>query len=293
MAHPHANDIDAATGVSTTGHEWDGIKELNNPLPRWWLYVFYATIVWAFLYAIAYPAIPLVSSATGGLLGWNTRSAVERDLAALSRQRGARLDVLKSASLEEIAASPAMLTFARAAGKAAFADNCAGCHGVGASGAKGYPNLNDDEWLWGGTLAELQQTIQYGIRSGHDQARMGSMPAMVRDGMIKRDEALVLADYVRSIAGLAVEPKADLKRGETLFAANCAACHGDRGTGNKDMGAPNLTDGIWLYGADKAAIVEGLTHGRGGVMPAWADRLDEPTIKALTVYVHTLGGGTR
>jgi cytochrome c oxidase cbb3-type subunit 3 len=291
MAHGH--DIDAATGVSTTGHEWDGIRELNNPLPRWWLWVFYATIVWAFLYVLAYPAIPLVTSATNGLLGWNTRSAVERDLAALAAQRGERLNVLKSASLEEIAGSPAMLAFARAAGKAAFADNCAGCHGVGAGGAKGYPNLNDDDWLWGGTLAEVQQTIQYGIRSGHDQARVGSMPAFVRDGILKREEAMVLADYVRSIAGLSVEPKADLKRGETLYAANCAACHGDAGAGNKEMGAPSLTDGIWLYGADKAAIVEGLTHGRGGVMPGWSGRLDEATIKALTVYVHTLGGGTK
>ncbi|KAA2237970.1 cytochrome-c oxidase, cbb3-type subunit III [Salinarimonas soli] len=293
MAHPNANPVDAATGVPTTAHEWDGIRELNNPLPRWWLNVFYVTIVWALLYAIAYPAIPLIHSATGGLFGWNTRSAVERDLAALSQQRGARLDVLKSASLEEIAGNPTMLTFARAAGKAAFADNCAACHGVGAGGAKGYPNLNDDDWLWGGTLAEVQQTIQYGIRSGHDQARAGAMPAFVRDGILKRDEAVVLADYVRSIAGLPVEPKADLKRGETLFAANCAACHGDKGAGNKEMGAPNLTDGIWLYGSEKAAVVETLTNGRGGVMPAWTGRLDEATIKALTVYVHTLGGGTK
>jgi cytochrome c oxidase cbb3-type subunit 3 len=283
-------DIDRVSGVTTTGHEWDGIKELNNPLPRWWLWIFYATIVWAALYAIAYPAIPLFSSATKGVLGWNSRSAIVTDLAALDARRGADLQALKAAPLESIASDARLLGFARAYGKAAFGDNCAACHGAGAGGAKSYPNLIDDEWIWGGKLADIKQTLDYGIRSGHDEARQGNMPAMVRDGLIKKEEAPVLADYVRHLAGLPVE-KADLKKGEALFAANCASCHGDAGKGNRELGAPNLTDSIWLYGSEKASIVEGLTNGRGGVMPAWSGRLDEATIKALAVYVHTLGGG--
>lgn len=283
-------DIDRVSGVTTTGHEWDGIKELNNPLPRWWLWIFYATIVWAALYAIAYPAIPLMSRATGGVLGWNSRTAVAADLAALEARRGADLQALRAAPLEAIAADARLLGFARAYGKAAFGDNCAACHGAGAGGAKSYPNLIDDEWLWGGKLADIQQTITYGIRSGHDETRQGNMPALVRDGLIKRDEAAILADYTRHLAGLPVE-KLDVAKGAQLFAANCASCHGDAGKGNRELGAPNLTDSIWLYGSDRAAILEGLTNGRGGVMPAFTGRLDEATVKALTVYVHTLGGG--
>lgn len=291
MASPHTNDIDDVTGVSTTGHEWDGIKELNNPLPRWWLWTFYACILFSAIYVVVYPAIPLISTATNGTFGWNSRSAVVQDLAALDASRGSSLAALKAASLDEIKADPKLLSFAQAYGKAAFGDNCGGCHGAGAGGAKGYPNLVDDDWIWGGTLADIQQTIMYGIRSGHDQARIGSMPAFVKDGVLKREEASILADYVRSIAKLPVSSSAKLDKGAELFAANCAACHGDAGLGNKELGAPNLTDGIWLYGSEKAAIEDGLVNGRGGVMPHWGARLDEPTVKALTVYVHTLGGG--
>jgi len=293
MAHETHEQVDAVTGVTTTGHTWDDIQELNNPLPRWWLWTFYLTIVWAVLYAIAYPAIPLVSSYTKGFLGWHSREAVVADLDALKQQRSGMTAKLAASSLDEIKQSPELFAFARAQGKAAFGDNCAPCHGAGGAGAKGYPNLNDDDWLWGGSLAQVEQTIRFGARSTSDQGHSGTMPAFGRDGMLKREELSHVADYVLSLSGLPTGKSADLKAGAKVYADNCAACHGDKGQGMQELGAPNLTDKIWLFGSDKATIMEGLHNGRGGVMPAWHGRLDDTTIKALTLYVHSLGGDQR
>ncbi len=286
--------IDTPTGTGTTGHVWDGIRELNTPLPRWWLWVFYATIVWSVGYWVVYPSWPLLFSFTQGTFGWNSREAVVTDLAALKTQRGPMTDKLAAASLPQIEADPQLLDFARAQGRRAFADNCAPCHGAGGGGAKGYPNLNDDDWLWGGKLDDIALTIRHGVRSSDDKGRPAvSMPAFGRDGMLKRAEIDVVANYVRSAAGLPADKGADLVAGQKIFATTCAACHGADGHGNRAMGAPNLTDAVWLYGSDKATIVEGLWNGRGGVMPAWDSRLDDATIKALTVYVHTFGGGEK
>ena len=286
-------EVDAHTGTATTGHEWDGIRELNTPLPRWWLWLFYVTIIWSVGYWVVYPSWPLVSSYTKGAFGWQSREAVVNELAALKAQRGPMMDKLASATPAQIAADPQLLDFARAQGKTAFGDNCAPCHGSGGGGAKGYPNLNDDDWLWGGKLDDIATTIRVGIRSADPKTRLGSMPAFGREGMMKRADIETVADYVRSIAGLSVDPKTDVVAGRKLFLDNCAACHGDNGKGKRDLGAPDLTDKIWLYGSEKDIIVDGLWNGRGGVMPAWAGRLDDTTIKALTVYVHTLGGGER
>ena len=290
MADKH---IDEISGVETTGHDWDGIRELNNPMPRWWVYTFYATIVWAIGYAIAYPAWPLISSYTKGALGWQSREAVVADLDALKQQRSGMTTKLSGASLDEIRQDPEMFAFARAQGKAAFGDNCAPCHGAGGAGAKGYPNLNDDDWLWGGSLAQIEHTIRHGARSTSDQGHSGTMPAFGRDGMLKREEISQAADYVRSLSGLSTDKGADLIAGAKVFADNCAACHGDKGQGNLELGAPNLSDKNWLFGSDKASIVEGLMNGRGGVMPTWHGRLDDTTIKALTLYGHSLGGDQR
>lgn len=287
------SDHHASAPVGTTGHEWDGIRELNTPLPRWWLWLFYATIVWSIGYWIVYPAWPLVSSYTAGTFGWHARTAVANDLAALAAQRGAMTAKLADASLQDIEATPELLDFARALGRRAFGDNCAPCHGAGGGGAKGYPNLTDDDWLWGGKLADIQQTITHGARSGDDAGRQGSMPAFGRDGMLKRDEIDAVANYVRSLSGLSTAPGVDLKQGGKVFADNCAVCHGAAGKGNRSLGAPSLTDKIWLYGPDTATIVEGIWNGRGGVMPAWSGKLDPVTIKALTVFVHTFGGGEK
>ncbi len=284
-------EIDVVTGTATTGHEWDGIKELNTPLPRWWVWVFYATIVWSVLYWIVYPAWPLVSSYTRGALNYSSRAEVAADLAALQKIRGDKAVMLANADLADIEKDQALLSFARAQGKAAFGDNCAPCHGTGATGAKGYPNLNDDDWLWGGTLPAIYQTLEYGIRSGHAEARENQMPAFGKDGTLKRDEIVQVANYVRSLSGLPVRQGVDIAAGGKIFAENCSVCHGDEGKGNEELGAPNLTDRIFLNGADEAAIIESINTGRGGVMPAWAGRLDPATLKALAVYVHTLGGG--
>jgi cytochrome c oxidase cbb3-type subunit 3 len=286
-------EIDKVTGTATTGHDWDGIRELNTPLPRWWLWLFYITIVWAVGYWVVYPAWPLISNSTQGVLHWHTRSAVVTDLAALRAQRGPMMDKLTAASLTEIAGDPQLLDFARAQGRVAFADNCAPCHGAGGGGGKGYPNLNDDDWLWGGKLTDIENTIIHGARATDDKGHQGNMPAFGRDNILKVPEISAAADFVRSLSGLPTEKGADLALGKKVFADNCAVCHGPEGKGNRELGAPNLTDKIWLYGSDKLTILQGIQNGRGGVMPNWGGRLTEPTIKALTVYVHTLGGGEK
>ena len=285
------SDIDHVSGKSTTGHEWDGIKELNTPLPRWWLTTFYLTIIWAIGYWIVYPAWPLITTNTPGLLGYSTRASVAVELASLERARGEKMAALAAASLADIEKDPALLALARAKGRTVFGDNCAPCHGSGAAGAKGYPNLNDDDWLWGGTLDQIMQTIQYGARSGHAKTHEGQMLAFAKDGVLKPDEIVTVANYVRSLSGLPTRQGYDAAKGAKIFADNCVACHGDGGKGNQELGAPNLTDKIWLYGPEEATIIDVITNGRGSIMPAWVDRLDPVTIKALAVYVHTLGGG--
>jgi len=292
VAEEH-KEIDALTGTATTGHDWDGIRELNTPLPRWWLWLFYACIVWAVGYWIVYPAWPLLTNSTQGVTGWHARSAIVADLQELKAQRGAMMDKLTTASLADIAGNPQLLDFSRAVGRVAFADNCAPCHGSGGGGGRGYPNLNDDDWLWGGKLADIENTITHGARSGDDKGHAGNMPAFGRDSILKPNEISAAADFVRSLSGLPTEQGADLALGKKAFADNCAVCHGEEGKGNRELGAPNLTDKIWLYGPDKVTIMQGIQNGRGGVMPAWGGRLSEPTIKALTVFVHTLGGGEK
>ncbi len=287
-----ANPGKPSAGPQTTGHEWDGIAEYNNPLPRWWLYGLYATIVWAIGYWIAYPAWPLVSGYTGGLLGYSQRAAVLGEVEAVRRERDARGRAhLASASVAEIRADPALLRLALATGKAAFGDNCAACHGSAATGRVGYPNLQDDDWLWGGSPEEIERTIRYGARSGHGEAHLGDMPAFGRDGTLKRDEVEAVASYVLALSGKPGVAGASTEKGADLFANTCAGCHGEAATGNPEMGAPNLTDGIWLYGSSPEQVVATVTNGRKGVMPAWDGRLDAATIKSLAVYVHSLGGG--
>jgi cytochrome c oxidase cbb3-type subunit 3 len=285
--------IDSVTGTPTTGHEWDGVRELNTPLPRWWLWLFYATIVWAVGYWIVYPAWPLLTTSTEGIFGYHTRTAVVADLDELKSSRGPMVQKLAQSSVQQIAADPQLLAFARAQGRVAFQDNCAPCHGAGGGGAKGYPNLNDDDWLWGGKLDDIHRTIRHGIRAADKDTRASSMPAFGRDKVLKADEISSVADFVRSLSSLAVPANANLASGKKVFAENCAVCHGDAGKGNRELGAPDLTDKIWLYGSDKQTIMAGITNGRGNMMPAWISRLDESTIKALTVYVHSFGGGEK
>jgi cytochrome c oxidase cbb3-type subunit III len=287
----HSDDIDSVSGTATTGHQWDDIKELNTPLPRWWVIAFYLTIIWAVGYWFVYPAWPLLTGNTTGFLGYSSRADVAVELANLDKIRGEKMAALGAASLADIEKDPGLLALARARGKTVFGDNCAPCHGSGAAGAKGFPNLNDDDWLWGGTLDQIMQTIQFGARSGHAKAHEGQMLAFGKDGVLKPDQIVAVANYVRSLSGPPTRPGYDAATGTKVFAENCVACHGDNAKGNPELGAPNLTDKIWLYGSDEATIIESIANGRAGVMPAWEGRLDPVTIKAMAVYVHSLGGG--
>ncbi|MBT9291999.1 cytochrome-c oxidase, cbb3-type subunit III [Prosthecodimorpha staleyi] len=280
-------EIDRLSGISTTGHEWDGLKELNNPLPKWWLWTWYASILWALVYYVLYPSWPLATSYTKGLLGYSQRQDALDKVAEGQAARAVVGKGLATAELSAIAADPKMREFAMANGKAAFGDNCAPCHGSAGVGGPGFPSLQDDDWLWGGKLSDIHQTLKVGIRSTHDETRQTQMPAFGKDGVLKKEEISTVADYVLSLSGKATASDA----GKQLFADNCASCHGEDGKGNLEMGAPNLTDAIWLYGGTKEKIVETVTNSRAGVMPTWEGRLDPVTIKSLAVYVHSLGGG--
>ncbi|QAY78727.1 cytochrome-c oxidase, cbb3-type subunit III [Sphingosinicella sp. BN140058] len=283
--------IDVPTGTETMGHEWDGIEELNTPLPRWWLWSFYATIVWGLAFMVFYPAWPMLSSATKGTLGWTSRGQLEQELAAEQAKKAPVLKALAATPIEQLPNNPALLQAAVEGGRAAFRVNCVACHGSGAAGAKGYPNLNDDDWLWGGDLKAIEYTITHGTRQpDHDATRFSQMPAFGRDGMLKGDEIHDVAAYVRTISH---QQKADAaaRRGGAVFAQNCASCHGAGGEGNRAVGAPRLTDAIWLYGGDAETIQATVTNSRFGVMPKWGGRLDPATIKMLAAYVHSLGGG--
>ena len=273
----------------TTGHEWDGIKEYNKPLPRWWLWTFYATIVWGVLYTIAYPAWPGIREATPGLLGFSTRAQVAEDIASFEQANAVINEQLASVELTAIADDPELNQYAQNAGSAVFRTWCAQCHGSGAAGAKGYPNLLDDDWLWGGDIEAIHATIAHGIRNEDDpDARWSQMPAF--GDMLERDEISQVVNYVMSLSG---EPQdaSMVEAGETVFLDNCAACHMDDGTGDRWQGAPNLTDAIWLYGGDYETLMETVTYSRFGVMPPWTDRLSEAEIRAVATYVHGLGGG--
>jgi len=282
---------DEVTGTDTTGHEWDGIKELNTPLPRWWLWTFYGCIIWALGYTIAYPAWPLINGATPGLLGYTSRGALVDSVEAAKVAQKANLDKIAATSVDDILKDPAMLEFARAGGAAAFKVNCVQCHGSGAAGSPGYPNLNDDDWLWGGTADQIHTTIQNGIRyTSNADTRDSQMPAFGADDILSAEQIDDVANYVETLSGGEADAAA-AELGKQVFADSCAACHGDNGEGNKDLGAPNLTDKIWLYGGKIADIKAQVSKPRHGVMPAWSGRLDETTIKELAVYVHSLGGG--
>lgn len=284
-------EIDHVTGVETTGHVWDGdLKELNKPLPKWWLYVLYATIIWSIGYWILYPAWPTLHGYTKGILDYSPRAEVAEELAAAKAKQAKYLDEIAAKSLGEIAKDQELLPFVMAGGMAVFGDNCGPCHGKGGGGAAGYPNLNDDDWLWGGKLEDVEQTILYGIRSDHPETRDMAMPRFGIDEMLKPAEIADTTQYILSFSDKATDAVA-AEKGKSLYADNCAACHGEDGKGNIELGAPNLTDNIWLFGSAPAEIAETIRTGRGGMMPHWTGRLDPATIKMLTVYVHSLGGG--
>lgn len=279
---------DEPSGRQTTGHEWDGIKELNTPLPSWWLYLFYATIVWSIGYWVVYPAWPTLSDYTRGLLGYSSRGDVARQIEAAAVARGAWTHRLDSLGVDAIAAEPDLLNYAMAGGRAVFATNCAPCHGAGGEGRPGFPILADDDWLWGGDLNSIDRTVRYGVRSVHPETRQSEMPRFGADALLPAGEIADVGAYVLSLAGESGAGDA-AARGEGVFANQCAVCHAEDGKGNPELGAPDLTDRIWLYG--RKDVIGQIADPRHGVMPSWDGRLDDASLKMVSVYVHSLGGG--
>ncbi len=281
--------IDKETGVETTGHVWDGIEELNNPLPRWWLWTFYLTIIWGIGYTIAYPAWPLLSDATSGVLNWSSRANVASDIAAHEERNADLVASLVAADMATLPDDADLHRYAIARGGSVFLAQCSQCHGSGAAGAVGYPNLLDDDWLWGGDMETILYTVRHGIRNETDpDAHWSQMPAYA--DILSGDEIDATVAYVRSLSGAEYD-ESQIALGGEVFMNNCAACHGDAGLGNRDMGAPNLADAIWLYGGDPEALTYTIENARFGVMPAWGQRLSEADVRAVTAYVHALGGG--
>lgn len=281
--------IDEPTGTETVGHEWDGIEELDTPLPRWWLITFILSCVFALVYVVLYPSIPLGNRSTRGTLDWSSRGQLDVEMANDLARRGPILKAIATTPVEQLPANPQLLRQAIEGGRAAFKVHCVQCHGSGAAGFKGYPNLNDDDWLWGGDLASIETTLLHGIRNpDHDLTRVSQMPAFGE--ILQPAEIAQVVAYVRTLSG-AETPTARSAAGATIFANNCAACHGENGKGGREFGAPNLTDGIWLYGGDKATLTHTIKYSRAGVMPRWNNRLTPATIRMLAAYVHSLGGG--
>jgi cytochrome c oxidase cbb3-type subunit III len=287
--------IDEPTGIETVGHEWDGIEELNNPLPRWWVLTTYLTIIFSIGYVIVYPAIPMLNKGTEGLWGWSSRGQLAEEMAEGTAKRKAASDAIAAVSLEALVKDDKLMPLAVAGGSAAFKQNCVQCHGSGAAGSIGYPNLKDDDWLWGGTIADIHTTLEHGIRAADDPATRTSLmpsfgPSNSGAGVLTPAQVSDTTAYVLSLSGKHPNDAA-AQRGAANFAANCVVCHGTDGKGLRQFGAPNLTDAVWLYGGKPEQVTASINKAHAGVMPAWSKKLDAVTIKMLAAYVYSLGGG--
>ncbi|MEZ5956336.1 MAG: cytochrome-c oxidase, cbb3-type subunit III [Hyphomonadaceae bacterium] len=285
---------DDHSGTDTTGHEWDGIKELDTPLPRWWLYIFYACIVAAVVYWVLMPAWPMANGYTRGVLDWSDRRNVAAEVQTLEASRAPLFERLARATSADLAADPELQEFARAAGESVFGDNCQTCHGAGGAGAPGYPVLADDVWIWGGSMDDIEHTLRVGIRSGHADARMSMMPAFGRDHLLTGAQISDVTEHVIAVSSASSRLEPDMRaaaRGAVIYQEQCAVCHGATGAGDRNVGAPSLNDDVWLYGGSREEIRSQIELGRGGVMPSWERRFDAGTLRALAYYVHQMGGG--
>ena len=291
---PTKIEKDSISGRETTGHEWDGLKELNNPLPKWWFWTFVATCVWAAVWCLLYPSVPGITGYFHGLVGYSSRTDVDADVHALAMQRSVTMDKLNAMPIGDVKNDPQLLAVALTSGRITFANNCQPCHGPGGEGRVGYPALAGDAWLWGGKLTDIQQTVTNGIRSGAPDARDSQMPRFGgADGVLKPAQIEQVADFVMTLYGHAPAATADasVAAGAALFADNCAVCHGDKGQGNREVGAPALASRVHLYGDTRNAVIAQISQPHMGVMPNWNTRLDPATIKSVALYVHDLGGG--
>jgi cytochrome c oxidase cbb3-type subunit 3 len=290
VSDTHDKEVDHVTGTVTTGHEWDGIKELNTPLPRWWLWTFYGCIIFSLGYTVVFPAWPMISSATTGVIGYSSRAELDKEVAAAAVAQGDMIAQVAATPVADIVGNEELARFASAGGKSLFKVYCSQCHGTGATGSVGYPNLNDDEWIWGGSIDQIYTTIAHGARSDTDpDTHFNLMPNFGADGILTPEQVEVVSKEVASYSG--IEGGAASDEGAQLFADNCAACHGEKGVGSPDIGGPSLVDQIWLYQGTLATIKAQVNQPRHGVMPAWGTRLGDAAVKELAVYVHGLGGG--
>jgi len=279
---------DPHTGYLTTGHEWNGIKELNTPVPRAVYFFLIATALFSLGYWILFPAFPLGSTYTKGLLGVDQRATVNESLQRASLNRKGWTKQIETQDYQTIQADPALMAIVRQTGRTLFGDNCAACHGLHAKGRKGFPNLTTESWLWGGDPEAIAETIRVGINSGHPNSRVAQMLAFGRDNILPRADVENVVSYVQSLSDSAAAnqiPQEQLDSGKTIFAANCASCHGEDGKGKSDLGAPDLTDRNWIYGGDPQSIFTTVWHGRQGQMPAWENRLGPLERKILALYL--------
>ena len=260
----------AGQKVETMGHVWDeNLEEYNNPLPRWWLNMFYLTVAWGAVFLVFYPGLPVFE----GLKKWSQYKQYDAEIAAADAKYGPIFEKFAGQDIPALAGNPEAITV----GKRLFATYCIQCHGADARGARGYPNLADGDWLWGGTPEQIQETILNG--------RQGIMPPWAE--LLGEEKVNDVAEYVLSLSGRPVDA-AVAARGKEVFTQNCVACHGPDGKGNPALGAANLTDETWLYGGSQERVRETINAGRQGRMPAHKEFLGEAKVHLLAAYVYSL-----
>jgi cytochrome c oxidase cbb3-type subunit 3 len=283
---------DPVTGRETTGHEWNGIKELDTPVPRGVLIFLIVTHVWAIAWWFFVPAWPLGVTYTKGILGVDQKTTVEEQLIEGQQQQAVWMSKLASEPYETIMADETLMNIVRRTGKGLFGDNCAACHGRNAKGGNNYPDLTDRDWIWGGGPDVIEQTMRVGINSRHPDSRVGQMPAFGQDQMLDRQQVRDVAAYVYSLSHTDYSTPQNVTQitaGQEVFASTCVPCHGENAKGNPEVGAPNLTDSYWIYGGDLNTIISSVHGGRRGHMPTWDERLTKAEIRILALYVHDLG----
>lgn len=286
---PTKIEKDSVTGTETTGHDWDGIKELNTPLPKWWLYTFFATIAFAIVYCVLYP-IPYGFGHTSGMLGYSGRDRVNKEVAVEAATRAGAMSRIATLPYAAIVADPKLYEIAQVSGKSTFAENCQPCHAAGGAGRVGYPALAAGGWIWGGSLEQIQTTLTHGIRSGDPEARNSQMPRFA-DGVLDARQIDHVANFVWTTYYGHADPKLDVADGAAIFAENCAVCHGPQGGGERALGGPKLASRVHLYGDTREAVLSQIRAPKAGVMPNWNTRLDPATLRSVALYVHSLGGG--
>jgi cytochrome c oxidase cbb3-type subunit 3 len=284
-------ELDPVSGRKTTGHEWNGIKELDTPVPRGVLIFIIVTHLWALVWWVLMPTWPLLTTYTRGLLNTDQHRMVERDLVAAQAQRATWMKAIETESFKEIQANEDLMRIVRQTGHQLFGDNCAACHGADGRGRANYPDLTDKDWLWGGGPEKIAETMRVGVNSAHQETRVGQMPAFGRDAILERAQVENVANYVYSLSHPEASTPQNIQQieaGREVFLSTCAACHGEDANGNRDVGAPNLTDQYWLYGGDLKTIITTIHGGRQGHMPTWDERLTPAEIKILALYVNSL-----